>query len=189
MTFKEIETKYYANHISLKDFIAFCEELRPVDQKQLSSYDYYYVKSKKEFLRYRAGVRPELTIKKKTVSNNNFVRTEVNLPIDKDTPDNKKHKIVEAFCSGLGFTHNFTIYKTCHIYYYDRFNLVWYVVYDDNMKEKSRFLEIEMDEQYEWPNEASAWSELLKIEKKLEPLGIVESQRVSQSLYEMFRKP
>lgn len=188
MTFKEIETKYNAKKIKLKDFDTFCKSLNPVSEKQIGSYDYYYVKSETEFLRYRSGTKPELTIKRKTKAQNNYIRVEVNLPINPKTSENKRLKIVEAFCNGLGFFHNFVIYKTCHIYYYKNFNFVFYVVFDENLKEKARFIEIEMDEEYPWPNEATAWSELLKIEEKLKAFGITYKHRISESLYEMFRK-
>lgn len=188
MKFKEIETKYSADKIRLEDFKEFCIGLRPKSEKQASSYDHYYEKRLNEFLRYRAGLRPELTVKKKTKDKNNFVRTEINLPLDQDISEKKRMKIVDAFCGHLGFLHNFTIYKVCHIYYYDKFNLVYYIVFDENLQEQLRLIEIEMDEDYDWPSNAAAWRALLKIEKKFKKLGITKKDRINKSLYETLRK-
>jgi len=188
MNFKEIETKYSASHVKLKDFKDFCARLGSRVEKQASSYDHYYEKTKHEFLRYRAGLRPELTVKKKTKTKNNYVRTEINLPLDKETSEKRRLQIVDAFCGHLGFVHNFTIYKVCQIYFYEKFNLVYYVVYDEDLREKTRLIEIEMDEEYAWASQSEAWRELLKIEKKLKALGITKKDRINESLYEMFRK-
>ena len=188
MKFKEIETKYSAVDIKLEDFKSLCKSLKPLKEKKVSSYDYYYTKSRKEFIRYRAGVRPELTVKKKTSDRNNYVRVEINLPLGSSLTATHTLETVEAFCAALGFNHNFTIYKTCQIYDYEAYNLVYYVVYDRKRKELARFIEIEMSEEYPWRTKTDAWSSLLKIEKKLKILGITNRHRISRSLYEMFRK-
>lgn len=188
MKFKEIETKYNANDIALEDFKRFCDSLVATTETIASSYDHYYEKQQNQFIRYRAGSKPELTIKKKTKAKNNFVRTEINLPLDKKLSEKNRLKIVDAFCGNLGFLHNFTIFKVCHIYFYHKFNLVYYAVFDENLEEQSRFIEIEMDEEFNWPSEAAAWRELMKIEKKLNVLGINRKDRINDSLYEMFRK-
>lgn len=188
MIFKEIEVKYRAKDIKISDYRLLAESLLPTKQLQVSSPDHYYVKSKDMFIRYRAGSRPELTVKVKINDKDNFVRTEINIPLDLSLSEEDRLKTVAAFCDAIGFTHNFSIFKTCIIYYYEKFNIVYYLVYDLEMVEKERFIEIEMDEKYPWTSEEEAWNELVKIEKHLSELGITSQNRIKKSLYEMFRK-
>lgn len=187
MTFKEIETKYKAGTISLKKFCELIESAGPKSHLHAGSYDYYFMKSENEFLRYRAGSQPQLTVKVKDSTKNNFIRTEVNLPMNEDISEDERLKIATAFCETLGFKPNFTIYKNCHIYYFDDCNIVYYVVYDDELRELERFIEIEMNEQG-WPDEKTAWDSLVQREKLLASLGITSKNRLMKSLFEIFRK-
>jgi adenylate cyclase class IV len=188
MHFLEVETKYNANDISLEKFREQCKKLLPIREKLVRSYDHYFEKKKNEFIRYRAGQSPELTVKKKTVDHNNFVRIEVNVPIAKKRTEFERLQIITAFCDSLGFKHNFTIFKVCHIYYYEEYNIVYYVVYDKELREQTRLIEIEMDETYNWKDKKQAWSALLKVEKSMAALGLKKKNRVNESLYEMFRE-
>lgn len=150
----------------------------------VSSYDDYFVNKKRDFIRYRfTDDRGELTVKRKTNDKNNNERIEVNLPTGGDN-----FIATEAFCELLGYSYNFGIYKTCRIYWIDRVVVVWYVVYDKQMKEMKRFIEIEADEDLEWESEGQAWEEVTKYEKLLEPLGITSRNRVKKSLFELFVK-
>lgn len=189
MHFKEIETKYRAQDIKLLDFIKRAEELKPDSQLQTGSFDHYYTKDTDAlFIRYRAGTRPELTMKVKSTDSNNFVRVECNLPLEKHQDPTEQRYVVDKFCQMLGLTHNFSIYKTCFIYFWGNYNLVYYVVYDAELKEKDRFIEIELNEKIEWPTEEAAWNELLAIEKSLDSIGIKPQRRIRLSLFEMFKK-
>lgn len=185
MNFKEIETKYYADDIGLRKFEELMESLPSHRKKMMvSSYDDYFINDKCEFIRYRfTDDRGELTIKRKLNDTNNNERIEVNLPTSGDN-----FKAVEEFCGLLGYKHNFGIYKTCRIYWIDKVVLVWYVVYDKQMKELKRFIEIEADEDLEWESEDQAWEEVVKYEKLFEPLGITAKNRVRKSLFELFVK-
>lgn len=187
MHFKEIETKYRAEDIKLVDFVKRAEELQPTSQLQTASFDHYYAKDD-AFIRYRAGSRPELTMKVKSKDANNFVRVECNLPLEVTQDATEQKQVVEKFCQMLGFSHNFSIYKTCFIYFWGNHNLVYYVVYDSELKEKDRFIEIELNEKIEWTSEEDAWNELVKIEKNLESVGIKPQRRIRLSLFEMFKK-
>jgi adenylate cyclase class IV len=184
MHFKEIETKYDASNIHMDDFLRIIEGL-PVRKKlMVSSYDEYFVDKDGNFVRYRHNEnRGELTIKRKTSDKNNTDRVEVNLPTDGDNV-----KTVSAFLDLLGYKPNFSIYKTCNIFWTGRVDLVYYVVYDTNLKEQRRFIEIEADEELDWESEEEAWEEILKYEKMLEPLGITPKHRLRKSLFEIFQK-
>lgn len=188
MKFKEIETKYYADAISIDAFENWIETIldgqEPRERMLVSSYDEYFTDKKGDFIRYRyTDDRGELTIKRKTTDKNNNERVEINLPTSGDN-----RKAVEAFVSLLGYEHNFSIYKTCKIYWIDKVVLVWYVVYDKNHKELKRFIEIEADEDLEWESEEQAWEEVVKYEKMLEPLAISARNRLKKSLFELFYK-
>ena len=184
MHFKEIEVKYNADNIKMEDFLNIIEQL-PIRKKlMVSSYDDYFTREGDEFVRYRhTDERGELTIKKKTSDKNNNDRIEVNLPTAGDNV-----AAVTEFVKLQGYDYNFGIYKTCNIFWTDKVDLVYYVVYDKELKEQRRFIEIEADEDLEWESEEEAWNEILKYEKMLEPLGITPKHRLRKSLFEIFRK-
>ena len=183
MDFKEIETKYYADHINMADFTNLVSKLDP-QWMMISSYDDYFINDADEFIRYRYhDAMGELTIKRKTQDNSNIKRIEVNLPTD-----GKSSKTVQAFVDLLGYRFNFSIFKTCKIAILPRVVLVYYIVYDENMREQYRFIEIEANEHFEWASEQEAWDEVLKYEKMLEPLGITSKHRMRKSLFELFKQ-
>lgn len=183
MHYKEIEAKYDAQEISLQQFQALVASLKPHKAMTVSSYDDYFVKEN-DFIRYRyTDNRGELTIKKKISDKNNNERIEVNLPTNGNNFDT-----VSAFTDLLGYKYNFGIYKTCKIYWVDKVSIVYYIVYDKEMKELRRFMEIEADEEATWESEQQAWDEVVKYEKLFEPLGITPKHRLKKSLFETFRK-
>jgi adenylate cyclase class IV len=184
MHFKEIEYKYDAASIEMQKFIDLMETF-PIKKKMMvSSYDDYFVDAAGNFIRYRHhDARGELTIKRKINSKNNNERVEVNVPTDGDNL-----KTVTAFVDLLNYKHNFGIFKTCKIYWIDKVVLVYYVVYDKDLKELRRFVEVEADEDLVWDTEQQAWDEIAKYEKLLEPLGITPQNRLRKSLFEIFKK-
>lgn len=186
--FQEIETKYKADDIKLSDFRAHVLAMNPVSVLEAGSYDQYFEKSENLFIRYREGNRPELTMKEKSKDTNNWVRTELNLPLSTTTDSLRLGGIVAKFCDMLGFKHNFTIWKNYFVFFWGDYDIVYYIVYDDEMKEKGRFIEIEMDEHRSWASEEEAWKALGEVEKALGPLGITPANRTRRSLYERFRK-
>lgn len=182
MHFREVETKYYADDIKMDDFIALMHSLNP-EWMMVSSYDDYFTNENGDFIRYRHHDHMgELTIKRKTNDSNNLNRIEVNLPTE-----GKSSKTVAAFVDLLGYKHNFSIFKTCKIAFLEKVVMVYYVVYDSNLNEKHRFIEVEANESYRWSSEDEAWEEVLKYEKFLEPLGITSKNRLRKSLFEIFR--
>lgn len=187
MKYKEIETKYNASEISLEDFIEFCEAREPNSQVIASGYDHFYDKEGDDtsFCRHRVGPDlNQLSFKRKTQDTNNFIRTEHNINLNGTTVDQ-----IEALCKDLGgYTYNFSIFKNCFVYKYDRYTLVYYVCYTKDLKELGRFVEIEMSEDGVWRNEDEAWMALRKIEIQLKTLGVSANARIRRSLFEMFRK-
>lgn len=184
MRYREIETKYDASNIKMSDFLKIVESL-PIRKKlMVSSYDEYFTDKDGNFVRYRYNnSRGQLTIKRKLAKHSNTERVEVNLPTDGDNA-----RTVSAFLELLGYAPNFGIYKTCNIFWTGKVNLVYYVVYDMELKEQRRFIEIEADEDLDWNSEHEAWDEIVKYEKLLEPLGITPQHRLRKSLFEIFKK-
>lgn len=184
MHFKEIEFKYDAAGIEVAKFLNLMDTMSPRKRMTVSSYDDYFIDDVGNFIRYRYhDGRGELTIKRKISEKNNNERIEVNVPTAGDN-----FKTIEAFCGLLSYKHNFGIYKTCKIFWVDRVVLVYYVVYDKELKELRRFIEVEADEDLQWNSEQEAWDEIAKYEKLMEPLGITPKNRLRKSLYEIFKK-
>ncbi len=186
MKFKEVELKYSADEIKFESFMKIIEQL-PVKKKMMvSSFDDYFVNDNGDFVRYRhTDEKGELTIKRKLTSKNNNSRVEVNVPTSGDNL-----AAIDAFAGLLGYKHNFGIYKTCKIFWLEKVDLVYYVVYDKEFKELRRFIEIEaLEDGVEWASEEDALAEVFKYEKLLEPLGITPQHRLKKSLFEIFRRP
>lgn len=185
--FLEIETKYDGSGIDRMEFKMLASTLTPKSFIYVESRDIYYVRSENEFLRYRMPAegettgRSELTFKKKHVSANNNVRTEVNLRVDKNDPET-----VAAFAEGLGYVRNFSIFKNCDIYFFDDADIVYYSVIDENNK-LAYFVEIECNEELNLSQD-EAWAIIQKYEKLLAPLGISAQKRKKLSLFEMYVK-
>jgi adenylate cyclase class IV len=183
MHFKELETKYLADDIDMNDFIKLVQPLSP-EWMMVSSYDDYFTNDKDEFIRYRYHDHMgELTIKRKTTDANNNNRVEVNVPTD-----GKSGASIEAFAKLLGYEKNFSIFKTCKIAFLPKAVLVYYVVYDENLNEKKRFIEVEAKEDYSWASEEEAWATVVEYENMLAPLGISAKNRLKKSLFEIFKK-
>lgn len=185
MHFKEIEFKYDANTVEMSKFEELIA-LLPAFRKKMtvSSYDDYFTDPVGNFIRYRyTDGRGELTIKRKLSEKNNNERIEVNVPTAGDNL-----QTITAFVDLLNYKHNFGIYKTCKIYWIDKVVLVYYVVYDKELRELRRFIEVEADEELQWVSEQEAWDEISKYEKLMEPLGITPKNRLKKSLFEIFRR-
>lgn len=186
MKFKEIETKYKADNVSLSDFQALCKD--PVEIVLASGFDYFYynIQEPTAFGRYRKGAdTSQITVKRKTSSSNNYVRGEINLNIK----DNVDLGTVTALFETFGYQYTNCLYKSCFIYKYPLHTFVYYICYNKDMKELGRYIEVEMSEEHDWSSETAAWESLLELESKLKPLGIVPQSRVKRSLFEMYGNP
>lgn len=186
MRFREIETKYNADKTPLTAFMSFCKEREPSKFVIAAGYDHFYEKvgDKESFCRHRIGPDAnQITFKRKTTSENNYVRTEHNINLAKPMTEDQVRAYVEEF----GYQYNTTLYKNCFVYKFDTYILVYYVVYDMDMKELGRFIEIEMDEDYPWVDDDEAWGTLLVMEKMCKSLGAKPESRITESLFEMYR--
>lgn len=187
MDFKEIELKYKADSVHLEDFISFCAIRAPRSSLYCCGYDYFFVSSKDDgsFIRHRVGADfNQLTFKRKLTDKNNFIRTENNLTLGKDVTKEQ----VEGLCQSLGYQKNSSIFKTIYVYDYEKYVLSYYIVYDTDLREQGRFIEIEANESYPWREEKEAWDEITAIENQAKELGIVPQNRVKKSLFEQFRE-
>ncbi len=188
--FNEIEYKYKADEIDRMSFKDLVKSLNPKSFIYVESKDIYYAKSKDEFLRYRMPSenklsgeenRQELTFKKKTEDKNNWTRIEVNLRIDLNDPF-----LVNAFCTGLGYTKNVELIKCCEIYFFEDADIVYYSTKNEEGEYKY-YIEIECMENCGMTKEKSL-EVLQKYEKLLAPLGITAQKRKKLSLWEINRK-
>ena len=186
----EIECKYNADDISRIVFKDLVQSFNPKKFIYVESTDIYYALNENAFLRHRLPAknklsgeedRAELTLKKKHIDQNNWKRTEVNLRVDLNDAD-----LVKAFCEGLDHKKNFSIEKSCDIYFFDDGDIVYYTVKDENGK-YATFVEIEANEDVGMTPEQS-WEVIVKYEKMLLPLGITPQKRKKLSLWEMYRK-
>lgn len=186
--FFELEFKYRGDQVKLNDFIKLMETLGYSSRKDVSSWDRYYIHkdNKEEFIRFRDSDSPELTLKRKVKKTNSWARTEVDLPLDKNRINTA---IVDKWAELEGYEFNFTIFKTCVIFWQDYINCVYYTVSDENMKETGRFLEIEFNkDKLKYLGQERAFEEIKKMEKELAILGITPQNRLKKNLFELFAK-
>lgn len=183
----EFETKYRVEGDLVMKFKEIISEMDYKNFVYAEGPDFYYTKPDGSFLRYRKATtekRSEVTMKEKpSGAKSNIKRKEVNWRVD-NTP---KDTIIEGALM-MGYTFNFSIWKSCHIYNFKDATLVFYTVRDDNNK-LDHFMEIELDEDsIHKLTLAQAMDKIRKYEKVLEPLGITHKNRLKKSLYEMYVK-
>lgn len=189
----EFETKYRVEPHLLIRFKQIVDRL-PNRKKfiYVEGADDYHIKDETSFARYRQaahgtdGQRCEVTIKVKPVgAKNNIIRKEINWRVD-ITPK----AAIEEGLKLMGYTYNFSIYKTCHIYNLDDATLVFYTVFDTTGGEPSKtdtFCEIEVDEELTSKlTEEQAMGIISKYEKILEPIGLSAQRRLRKSLFELY---
>lgn len=185
INFKEIEYKYEAKDIDVMSFDMFIKSLGPTNIITVSSFDEYYKSNNVgcvDFIRYRYNdSSKELTLKKKTTDMNNTNRVEINLQLVEKN-DMKVQKFVEL----IGYEFQFKIYKTSYIYIFDNVIVAYYIVYNQNMVECGRFIELEASEHYAFRNEQHAIGAINNFEKLLEHFGITYRNRLKKSLFEIF---
>ena len=188
----EIEYKHLADNINLEDFIGVAEKEGYVKKLMVSSWDYYYTPNEKnslQFIRFREGAVPELTIKKKLNFRNNNSRVEVDLPLQNKHKNNKDLKsYVDKFIKLLGFSFSFKIKKTCTIYFKKDVNYVYYKTFDSNNKYLNSFIEIEANKDYIFNNKKEVWDAVNKAELLFKNLGISKKTRLKKSQFELNSK-
>lgn len=182
--FTELEYKYKADKIDYPEFRKLMESLHILKTMEVTSPDVYYTKGE-EFLRYRQGNKPELTKKVKNKQTNNWDRVEVDLPLDFHRTTKA---IVTKFSELLGYKEDFTIHKSCFIFYLADVNYVYYIVFDENFKERGRFIEVEVNK--DKIKDHNGAEEILKdAAEKLRSIGLTPQNRLKHSLFEMYHNP
>lgn len=189
MKFREVESKYNAENITLTAFREFCNNRDPkvIEVIEASGFDYFYSNPSQPdaFYRHRVGAdMNQLTFKRKTVQGNSNIRIERNTDL---TPGTTKEQ-VEALVGEHGYTLNTTIFKTCFVYVYDWYVLSYYVCYDKDLRELGRYMEIEANENHDWSTEQEAWDAVVVMEKLCKPLGLTPQMRIKRSLFELYRQ-
>lgn len=181
----ELEFKYAIDDLKLSEFVKFAESMNPKKELEVASWDFYYSGPNLpfEFMRFRNGPSPEITIKIKNNEKNNNSRVEVDLPLNISV----KEWLVSKFVGLFGFKENFRIYKHCQIYWYEKLDIVYYTMFDKNMVEIGRRVEIEARKDYPFPNQTDAIEEIKSMEKKMSAIGISPQKRMKKSNWEQFR--
>jgi adenylate cyclase class IV len=185
----EIEFKYMADDVSLEKFNEMAESLNPIEYKEVSSWDTYFSGDGLpfEFIRYRQGNTPELTIKIKKKDTNNNSRIEYDVPLSGNTPKKLLSLLVKGFCSAFGFTENFSVHKYCSIYFYEKVDMVFYICYNKSMREIGRFIEIEYRKDVPCSSEEEAMNVVKEFEQHLLKFDISAANRTKRSLWERYR--
>lgn len=185
---KELEFKFNAEDIPLTEFVSFAKHLNPLKSLYVCGYDHFYSskESPNTFIRHRVGQDfNQLTVKRKLVENNNFLRDEINVSLARDVNEETANALAQA----MGYEFNTTIFKTVFVYDYEKFTLAYYSVTNQDLKELGRFMEIEMSEDYAWETEEQAWELLKELEAGASHyLGIKPQGRIKKSLFEQFRR-
>jgi adenylate cyclase class IV len=172
--------------MTLTQFMEFCKEHGDHKFIMASGWDHFYANKNDEdaFCRVRVGPDSnQLTFKRKTDDANNYIRTEHNIDLATTVSVRQAADLAKEF----GYYFKFTLYKNCFVFKYDRYTFVYYIVYDPDLNERGRFVEIEMSESYPWKDDQEAWGALTVLEKIMKPMGILPQGRVKRSLYEMFK--
>ena len=192
ITITELEFKYLANDIKMKEFNKFATELNPEQRVEVSSWDIYYKSTGLalpfEFMRYRQGPKPELTIKIKANEKNNNARTEIDIPLNPGIPDQEVEHIVSSFCEQFGFKEEFRIFKFCSIFFYEKTDMVYYVTFNEEMKELDRFIEVEARKDRKFDSAEQAWALVHELEQKLSVFGITPKNRMKKSQWELNKR-
>ena len=183
----ELEFKYNADEMKLGDFTKFAESLKPEKKLEVASWDHYYSGPTNlpfEFMRFRNGPSPEITIKIKHGDKNNNNRFELDLPLRLNVSD----WMVKTFVELFGFKENFRVYKYCSIYWYEKLDIVYYIIYNKDMVEQGRRVEIEARKDYPFQSEEEALTEVKAMEQRMSEIGLTPQNRMKKSMWETFRK-
>lgn len=188
--FIEFETKYRVEGEQVYAFKQIVEGLnKPYDFLYVQGPDYYFIRDDDRFARYRKAEhgdsnRAEVTFKiKPQGAKNNINRKEYNWRVD-NTPFTE---ITEAL-EDQGYRFNFKIKKYCQIYKLDDVSLVFYTVKDDKDK-MDHFVEIELHESnIHTLTQDQAMEIIRKYEDILAPIGITYRNRLTKSIFELYKK-
>lgn len=182
----ELEFKYDGSDLKLSKFVEFANSMNPVKRVEGSGWDYYYSGEGQgfEFMRFRQGGIAELTIKIKSNDKNNNNRFELDLPLVVGIP----HKLIESFVGLFGFKENFRVFKYFDIYWFEKVDIVYYTIYNKDMVEQGRRVEIEARKDYPFKSAEEALAEVKAMEQRMSEIGITPQKRMKKSMWEQFRK-
>lgn len=190
--FTEFETKYSSDIANLPTFKTIVEALPGlIEFTYAEGPDTYMTKPDGSFGRYRKAKYPhdtqyaQWTLKLKPAgAKNNISRLEYNWRVDGTLPQ----EILDGAVA-MGFSFNFKISKSCHIYRFPECTLVFYSVKEEGATKEDYFVEIEITEETVHElTEEQAWEIIRKYEKILEPVGVNAQKRMRRSLFEMYKK-
>lgn len=182
----ELEFKYDGGDLKLSKFQDFANSMNPRKRVEGTGWDYYYSGEGQnfEFIRLRQGGLSELTIKIKNNEKNNNDRFELDLPLAMSIPQ----RLVEKFVSLFGFKENFRVFKYFDIYWFEKVDIVYYTIYNKDMVEIGRRVEIEALKDYPFKSSEEALNEVKAMEKAMLEIGITPQKRMKKSMWEQFRK-
>src|ERR1035437_2456272 len=190
--FTEFETKYTSDISQLTRFKEIVEALPNLQEfTYAEGPDTYMTKPDGSFGRYRKAKYPhdtqyaQWTVKLKPAgAKHNISRLEYNWRVD-GTP---MQEILDGAVA-MGFSFNFKISKSCHIYRLPECTLVFYNVREEGSDKEDFYIEIEITEETVHElTEEQALDIIRKYEKILEPVGVTAQKRMRRSLFEMYRK-
>lgn len=188
--FIELEVKFKVEESVLLPFKELVKNLQIKSFFFVEGYDHYYMNKNNAdtFLRYRSAAfsdskSGQITIKEKTKDSNNIHRVELNIDVI-NMSDQKMNKFAEM----MGYVHNFSIYKYCHVYETEDALLCFYTVTEKDSQPMS-FIEIEVKEEIMDKISVDKGMEIVRYyEGQLSQLGITHQKRVKKSLWETYRK-
>ncbi len=184
----ELEFKYDASDIKMSKFVEFAQSLKPTRRVEGAGWDTYYSGDTQnfEFIRFRQSPDfAELTIKIKSTEKNNNNRFELDLPL---LPSRTSNWLVEKFVSLFGFKENFRVWKYFDIYWTEKVDIVYYTIYNKDMTEIGRRIEIEARKDYKFTSAEEALAEVKAMEQLMAEIGITPQKRMKKSMWEQFRK-
>ncbi len=178
--FRETEYKYLADDIDFTGFLQHIEDVFEFNRTLVvAGYDAYYSKPTGEYLRHRYNSdHAELTVKRRLSESSTAERVEVDLKLGTD-----QEAAVAALAEILGYDKDRRIYKVCHIYWADTFNVVYYIIYDQGMNELARRVEIEANKDTANPVDAIDYAEYV-LGKKYPQIG--PDKRLNKTMFEEF---
>ena len=138
----EIEKKYDASNINVKNFIKFFSN-KTKKNEEITSKDFYYTidNPKVEFVRYREKGKDDTSVADLTIKNFNksqLNRFELTIPL----ADNADTHSIIYFLSIIGAKFRFNITKRCHIFKFEDYTIVYYTFRANNKEFK--IIEIEL---------------------------------------------
>lgn len=183
----EYEQKYRVDNILLQDFQILMNTL-PDLHEYISGggWDFYYSKPGTDtFQRLRCDPRfPELT-KKIKINGSNQRRREYDIKLVAEDPSSSP-RYIQQYLEEDGYQVNFSIYKAYDIWVFDEVNYVYYVVFDNNLKELGRFVEVELNKK-KVKDIVHPLATLHRHAQLLSKIGLTPAFRETRSLWEMWK--